>query len=66
MLNYERQEMYQLKAENNYLQSLVQTISNFYEELLDKYITDEKIRKDITSNLIKAISKAQILDCEVE
>lgn len=65
MFNYERQEMYQLKAKNNYLQSLVQTISNFYEELLDKYITDEKIRKDITSKLIKAISKVSILEeCE--
>ena len=57
MLRYERDKMDELIVKNAYLQNMIQIISEFYEDLIDKYITDETIRKEITSKLIKAIAK---------
>lgn len=57
MLKYERDEMDKIIAQNIYLQTLVQMISDFYENLIDKYVSDKQKRKEIISNLIKTIAK---------
>ena len=57
MFRYERDKMDALIVKNAYLQNMIQIISEFYEGLIDKYITDETIRKEITSKLIKAIAE---------
>ena len=49
MFKYERDEMNELIVKNAYLQNMIQIISEFYGGLIDKYITDETIRKEITS-----------------
>lgn len=57
MLKYERDEMDTLIVKNAYLQKMIQIMSEFYEDLIDKYVTDKTIRKEITTKLIKAIAE---------
>lgn len=60
MFKYERDKIDTLIVKNAYLQNMIQIISKFYEDLIDKYVTDETIRKEITSKLIKAIAEGSL------
>ena len=60
MLKYERDEKDALIVKNAYLQKMIQIITKFYEDLIDKYVTDKTTRKEIASKLIKAIAEGTL------